>query len=278
MKKKSIRKSSCRPFVKWAGGKSQLLPELADRLPASFNRYFEPFVGGGALFFHLQPQEACLSDITPDLINSYHAVRNSVEDLIKDLAQHRYERKYFELLRAADRSAEFAEWSAVKKASRMIYLNKTCFNGLYRLNNEGFFNTPFGRYKNPKIVDEENLRRCSRALEKTRISHRSFETAAEEAEEGDFIYLDPPYVPLNSTSNFVGYSKDKFSGDTQKKLFDLCCLLDKKKVKFMLSNSSTPWVLETYNKFNMQLVKATRAINSKRLGRGKIDEVIVTNY
>lgn len=268
----------CKPFVKWAGGKSQLLPELIARIPNGFNRYFEPFIGGGALFFELQPNNAFLSDINPDLIGVYITVRDSVEPLIENLAKHRYEKEYFYKLRDMDKSPHFKRWDSVRKASRFIFLNKTCFNGLYRVNSKGYFNVPFGRYTNPKICDSDNLRACSCVLQGTDIEVQSFEYVVQKSRKNDFVYFDPPYAPLNATSYFTSYSKDGFDTNTQIKLKNVCIELDKKGVNFMLSNSSAPLILDLYKTFNIEFVKASRAINSKGTKRGKINEVIVRNY
>ena len=268
----------CRPFLKWAGGKTQLLPELVKRLPKSWNRYFEPFVGGGALFFRLLPKSAFLSDITPELVNAYIVVRDEVEALITELSKHKHNETYFYRLRSVDADKSFKRWSNARKASRLIYLNKTCFNGLYRLNKAGCFNTPFGKYKNPKIVDPVNLRACSHALKNATISVSSFEKVYNFARRGDLVYFDPPYVPLDKTSSFVSYSRNGFDLALQKELFKLCCKLNERGVKFMLSNSSHSWVTETYSCFRLEQVKANRAINSVAKKRGKIEEVLVTNY
>ena len=171
--------TDCKPFLKWVGGKGQLLAELRNRLPAHFNSYHEPFIGGGALFFALQPQNAHLSDINPELINCYQVVRDDVDELIEDLQKHIYEKDYFYKIRAADRTESFKDWTNIQKASRLIYLNKTCFNGLYRVNSKGQFNSPFGRYTNPTICNAENLRACSLALRSANIDLKSFEAVVD---------------------------------------------------------------------------------------------------
>ena len=269
---------ACRPFLKWVGGKTQLLPHLLSRVPSDFSKYFEPFIGGGALFLALQPPKAIISDINDELINTYTVVRDTPEELIRALRRHQYDADYYYKIRDVDRKASYSQWSPTRRAARTIYLNKSCFNGLYRVNSQGHFNTPFGRYVNPTICDAENLRACSKALESVTIKHSSFLTVADSAKPRDFVYFDPPYVPLSNTSNFTGYSSGGFEMKLQEELFELCVALDTKGVKFMLSNSSAPYVLERYSKFNLQLVNATRAINSVASKRGKIAEVIVTNY
>lgn len=267
-----------KPFIKWVGGKTQLLPELTSRIPSDFSKYFEPFIGGGALFFHLQSEESTLIDINEELTNAYTVIKYKTNELIADLQQHIYEKDYYYQLRNIDRTDEYKLWSDVQRASRLIYLNKTCFNGLYRVNSKGEFNTPMGRYKNPKIVDEVNLRACSLALQKAEIINGSFLEVEEKATIHDFVYFDPPYAPLNATSNFTDYSQKGFDEKMQLDLRDLCDRLDQKGVRFMLSNSNAPLILDFYQDYKIEFVYATRAINSKANKRGKIPEVIVTNY
>ena len=267
-----------KPFVKWVGGKTQLLPELTSRMPANFSRYFEPFLGGGALFFYLQPEQSTLTDINEELINVYRIIKYKTDELIADLQQHVYEKDYYYQIRNVDRTSEYKSWSDVRRASRIIYLNKCCFNGLYRVNSRGEFNTPMGRYKNPKIVDETNLKACSQALQKANIINGSFLEVEKKANSNDFVYFDPPYAPLNSTSNFTGYSRKGFDAEMQLSLRDLCDRLNHKGVRFMVSNSDAPLILELYQDYKIELVYATRAINSKANKRSKIPEVLVTNY
>ncbi len=275
---KNFEKVACSPFLKWPGGKRQLLGELLKRLPREYNRFFEPFVGGGALFFKIKPNYGYISDINPDLINLYEVIQNNVEELIKSLKKHKNTEKYFYELRGTDRFDEYKYWSKVEKASRLIYLNKTCFNGLYRMNSDGYFNVPFGFYKNPKIVDEDNLIACSALLKKTEITSASFEAVERKARKGDFVYFDPPYVPLNKTSSFTKYYKDDFDLDSQFALREVCDKLTKRGVYYMLSNSYTETVKDLYKNYNAKIVKASRAINCKAEGRGKINELIITNY
>lgn len=267
-----------KPFLKWAGGKSQLLPELVKRIPQNYERYFEPFAGGAALFFNLQPRKAFLVDANENLINTYRVIKDQVEDLIDDLKQHVYDSDYYYHIRNIDRTDDYQAWSAVQKASRLIYLNKTCFNGLYRVNAKGEFNTPFGRYSNPTILNEGRLRACSRALQQTNLIAGSFLSIEKKIKSKDFVYFDPPYAPLSATANFTGYSQEGFDESMQEELKTLCDRLNSRGVKFMLSNSSAPIILELYRFYKVEFVFASRTINSKAKNRGKIPEVIVTNY
>jgi DNA adenine methylase len=272
--------SNPRPFLKWVGGKTQLLPELRSRLPKQYDRYFEPFLGGGALFWDLLPERAVLSDANLELINAYRVVRNDVEWLIESLKEHVYEKDYYYRIREWDRSDEFYFLSPLKKASRFIYLNKTCFNGLHRVNAQGHFNVPMGDYKNPLICDEENLRACSEVLQKVELYTQHFQPLEPIVipESGDFVYFDPPYAPLSATSDFTSYNATGFSAEAQAALRDYCITLDKRGVKWMLSNSSAPMILDLYRDFNVELVDARRSVNCKGGDRGSVKEVIVRNY
>ena len=266
------------PIVKWVGGKRQLMFELLKNMQENYNRYFEPFIGGGALFFELQPDNAYISDMNEELINLYKVVRDNVEELITDLQKHDISKEYFIEIRNIDRTEEYKNWSNVKKASRFIYLNRTCFNGMYRVNSKGEFNVPFGHYKNPRILDENNLINCSNLLQRTEIRHADFSEILKKVKKGDFVYFDPPYVPLSETSSFTSYTKDGFDLDMQFKLRDVCDELDSMGVKFLLSNSDTKLVNELYENYNIKKVFASRQINANADGRGKITEVLVRNY
>lgn len=275
----SISAITCRPFLKWAGGKRQLLPYLTRNAPKLYNRYFEPFIGGGALFFHLKPKNAYISDINPDLINTYKVIRDDADELVAALKVHKNTERYFYKIRNVDRNGKYKRWSCVEKAARLIYLNKTCFNGLYRVNSEGFFNAPYGFYKNPKIIDITNLRECSKVLKRVTVGCHSFLEIEKKIKREDFVYFDPPYVPLTNTSNFRSYSKESFDDNMQFELKELCDRLDKKSVRFMLSNSYTSLVKDLYSKkYRVKVVKANRTINCNGTKRGKINELIVTNY
>lgn len=271
-------KSETYPIVKWVGGKRQLMFELIKNMPKSYNRYFEPFIGGGALFFELQPEQAYISDMNEELINLYSVVRDNVYELIKDLSKHEVSKEYFLEIRNIDRTEQYTELSDVERASRFIYLNRTCFNGMYRVNSQGQFNVPFGHYKNPRIIDENNLLNCSELLKKTEIKCADFSEILTKVKKGDLVYFDPPYVPLNDTSSFTSYTKYGFDINMQFKLRDVCDELDNKGVKFMLSNSDTKLVNELYVNYEIKKVFASRQINANADGRGKITEVLVRNY
>ena len=266
------------PIVKWVGGKRQLMYELEINMPKTYNRYFEPFIGGGALFFYLQPDNAYISDMNEELINLYQVVRDNVDELITDLQKHDISKEYFMEIRNIDRTEEYQNWSNIQKASRFIYLNRTCFNGMYRVNSKGEFNVPFGHYKNPRILDGNNLINCSNLLQRTEIKHADFSEILKKVKKGDFVYFDPPYVPLSETSRFTSCTKDGFDMDMQLSLRDVCDELDSMGVKFLLSNSDTQFVNELYENYNIKKVFASRQINANADGRGKITEVLVRNY
>lgn len=268
----------CRPFLKWAGGKTQLLEALIKRMPTSYNRYMEPFLGGGALFFALQPKRSYLADFNSDLINCFTVVRDNVSDLIEELKKYRYEREMYYAVRDLDRTQEFEKMSAVARAARFIYLNKTCFNGLYRVNSKGHFNVPFGSYKDPRILDEENLRACGEALSSVILKQGSFEEIAEIADKDDFVYFDPPYAPVSETADFTSYVTGGFDAASQEVLLLTCLKLHQKGVKWMVSNSNAALIQELYRGFKVETVEAGRAINSKAEKRGPVLELIIRNY
>lgn len=268
------------PFLKWVGGKRQLMNEIEPLIPSKISTYYEPFIGGGAVFLNQQPKRAVINDYNAELINVYKMVRDNVEELIEDLATHENESEYFYKIRLQDREEGFDELSALKRASRVIYLNKTCFNGLYRVNSSGEFNTPFGRYKSPNIVNEPVLRAVSKYLQNNDIQLLSgdFEDALKGARKGAFVYLDPPYDPLSKSSNFTGYVEGGFDSDQQKRLRDVCIKLDQKGVNFLLSNSATTFIKDLYQDFEIIEVGAKRHINSVASKRGEVTEVLVRNY
>ena len=266
------------PFLKWAGGKRQLLSQIDKYIPITFNKYIEPFVGGGALFFYLLPKNAILIDNNWELINSYMVIKKNVHELIDCLIKHRYNKEYYYKVRALDRNTEkYNLLSKTEKAARTIFLNKTGYNGLFRVNQKGFFNVPFGRYKNPKICDTKNLIAVHYALKPVKIIHNSFEHCLEYAEEDDFVYLDPPYYPISDTSLFTSYTKYDFGKEAQVKLHEIFQELDQKGCKVLLSNSYSDFIINLYKGFRIEILKAKRAINSKSNRRGEIKEVLIMN-
>lgn len=269
------------PVVKWVGGKRQLLDDLTPLFPKRITSYCEPFLGGGAVLFKLQPGTACVNDINTELIQMYEVIRDQVDELITDLSGHPNEETHFYKVRDWDRNKEqYQTLSKVQRASRIIYLNKTCFNGLFRVNNTGQFNTPFGHYKNPNIVNEPTLRAVSAYFRQADITFNNVEYSniLADVKKGTFVYLDPPYDPVSETSNFTGYSKGGFDRSEQIRLRECCDELNRRGIKFMLSNSATDFIKEQYGAYNITLVKAKRAINSDATKRGHVDEVVVRNY
>lgn len=272
-----------KPFLKWAGGKRQLLPQFEACFPAGFKRYIEPFVGGGAVFFYLWntgklPREVFLFDNNEELINVYRMVRDKVDDLIRLLAAHqeRHDRDYYYRIRGLDR--QNVRLAAEEKAARTVYLNKTCYNGLYRVNRRGQFNVPMGRYKNPQILSEKVLRAAHIALQGATIETLDFRKIINRAEPGDFFYFDPPYDPLSKTASFTAYTAGSFKDEDQQALAQVFGQLTAKGCLCMLSNSCTPFILELYKDFRIEMVQAKRAVNSDAKGRGIIPEVVVLNY
>lgn len=268
------------PFLKWVGGKRQLIPAINKYSPKRFATYYEPFVGGGAILFELQPKKAVINDFNAELINTYNVIKNQPEQLIEDLKTHLNESEYFYHIRSLDRNDDYNKLSNLKKASRIIYLNKTCYNGLYRVNNSGEFNAPFGKYKNPNIVNEHTIRAVSKYLNSNNITILSgdFENALKNIRKGAFVYFDPPYDPVSKSSNFTGYIQGGFDIYDQVRLRDLCDKLDRRGIKFLVSNSKTQLILDLYSNYNINFVKANRAINSKASKRGEVDEVLIRNY
>lgn len=267
-------------IVKWAGGKSQLLAQFDKFFPEKIDYYIEPFLGSGAVFFHAKrkfnPKKILLADINEELINAYVIVRDKVDALIQALKKHKeqHSKEYYYKIRAQDPST----LSDVERAARFVYLNKTCFNGLYRVNSKGKFNVPIGSYKNPGILKEEVLREASKLLQGANIRVMPFEKVLELAAKGAFIYFDPPYYPLTKTSSFTAYTKEVFLEQEQKKLAEVFDKLDKKGCKLMLSNSDHPFIQKLYKEFRQERVHAKRMINCDATKRGSITELIVLNY
>lgn len=274
-----IPKVTCpRPFLKWAGGKSRLIPQYEPYLPKNYQTYYEPFLGGGALFFYLQPKKAVLTDINFELINTYCCVRDRVDDLIALLQEHKSNhnknsRDYYYSVRAKTFNDELAQ------AARFIYLNKTCYNGLYRVNSQGKFNVPLGKYKNPNICPVDLLRSASDILSNSEIKQADFTKVLNSANSSDdFVFLDPPYHPISDTSYFTGYSIYRFSENQQIKLRDTFKELSERGVKVMLSNSDCDFIRSLYSSFTIHTISAGRSINSNTKKRGKITEVLITSY
>jgi len=269
------------PFLKWVGGKRQIIDKLLIHIPNLFKNYYEPFLGGGALFFtlyntgQLNNKKIFLSDFNQELIDCYVAIRDDVQSVIYYLKDHYYDHDYYYHIR--DLEPNFL--SLTERAARTIYLNRTGFNGLYRVNKKGKFNVLFGRYVNPTICDEKNLIAVSSALKDVIILCCSFvEIAYDNIEKHDFIYFDPPYIPISKTSHFVNYNKMGFSWDDQDKLFRIFSLLTKRKAYAMLSNSYIDWVIKKYQEFNQNIIFAKRRVNSRGSKRGPVKELLILNY
>lgn len=262
------------PFVKWAGGKRSVLRHLLPLVPQSFGRYFEPFIGGGAMFFALQPKCAFLSDNNRRLVRAYKAIRDAPAPVIALLGSYPHDKEFFLRLRAsridAAGDAEVAAW--------LVYLNKTCFNGLYRVNRRNEFNVPFGRYSNPVICDAPRLRACSEALQGVELTCADFESVGAQARPGDFVYFDPPYLPVSKTSSFTAYTSDGFGLTEHRRLRDLARDLKARGVSVLISNSSAPAIEDLYSDraFSVIRIEVNRAINSNGQGRGKIAELAIT--
>lgn len=270
------------PFTKWTGGKRQLLGELRSYMPETYGRYFEPFVGGGALFFDLAPEQAVINDFNEELINAYRQIKNNPAELINLLIKHKENnsKDYYLELRSADRDGRISRMTGVERAARILYMLRVDFNGLYRVNSKNQFNVPYGRYKNPKIVDVDLLYQISEYLNENDIEilQTDFAEAVKDAQTGDFVYFDPPYIPLNETSSFTSYTHEGFSYEEQVRLRNTFKELTERGVYAMLSNSSNPLVEELYKDFNIYFVEAQRTNGAKSSSRGKISEIIVTNY
>jgi len=274
-----------KPFLKWVGGKRGLLSQLLEKFPSEFANYHEPFLGGGAVFFelyargYLKDKKVYLSDINSELINTYNVVKNYPLDLISNLEiyKEKHSQDFYYKTRALDREDEFFKISELERATRFIYLNKTCFNGLYRVNKKGYFNTPIGSYKNPNIVDRDTILSASEALQNAIISNKPFDEVVHNATKNDLVYFDPPYYPLNVTSSFTAYNENDFLDDKQKELFNVFEELHEKECFVLHSNSDTNFIKDLYQEHSIDFVQANRFINSKSSGRGKINEVLIRN-
>lgn len=266
--------SNVKPVLKWAGGKTQMLNDIIPRMPKQYGKYIEPFIGGGALFFNIGPNESVISDSNPELINLYSQLANHCNEIIDMLSFYKNDEEFYYQVRAKD----WLDCEPIEAAARTIYLNRTCYNGLYRLNKKGFFNTPYGKYKNPNICNPEKLQMASQALKDTQIICGDYlEVLGKFAEAGDFIFLDPPYVPISDFSDFKRYTKEQFYEQDQRNLANEVKRLVDKGCYVMLTNSNHPLVHELYAPYNIEIIQTKRNINrngNKRTG----EDVIVTAY
>ncbi|MGF1493344.1 MAG: DNA adenine methylase [Microcoleaceae cyanobacterium] len=267
-----------RPFLKWAGGKGRLIRQYTPNFPKYFRTYYEPFLGGGAIFFHLRPQYSILTDFNPELINVYCCVRDHVDGVISELREHefnhfQYQQSYYYAIRASEPTEK------VQQAARILYLNKTCFNGLYRENSRGKFNVPMGRYKKPRICNPDLLHVASEALQDSQIEAKPFNDILQVADSShDFVYFDPPYHPISATSSFTAYNRYAFREQDQVRLAHVFRELANRGVRVMLSNSNSPLIHQLYQDFPIHQIKAIRAINSNAQRRGAITELLITSY
>lgn len=275
-------KGDITPILKWAGGKRKLIPEIKKRIPENYNTYFEPFVGGGSVFLTLQPDKCCVNDFNSELINVYSVVKNNLTELIEILKVHKekHSKEYYYQIRTLDRTGDIEQMNAIERAARIIYLNHTCYNGLYRVNSKGQYNTPMGKYVNPKILDENNLIKANKYFNEHNVIFLNgdyYETFAY-MKENDFVYLDPPYDPITASSAFTMYTELGFNKDDQIKLKEFCDKLTEKNIKFLQSNSDTKFIRELYKDYKIEIVQMPRMINSKGDKRQNINEVLISNY
>ena len=271
------------PILKWVGGKRQLIGEISQLLPRDLSKrlYCEPFVGGGAVLFHIQPKKAIISDLNAELINVYEVVRDHPDELIESLARHENTPEHFYQVRSLDRDPLFEHVSDIERASRIIYLNKTCYNGLFRVNRAGEFNSPFGYYKQPNIVNEAGVYALSRYFRENDIEilASDYESLlSRELPEKTFVYLDPPYHPISETSSFTGYVQGGWTAESQRRLKDVCDSLTERGIHFMQSNSSAEFIKDLYQDYIITSVQATRSVNSVGASRGAVEELIIRNY
>lgn len=275
--------SEIQPFLKWAGGKRQLLPAIKNFIPYKYTTYYEPFVGAGAVFFSIQPTKAVINDTNRELINCYRTIKEYPEKLLEICQQHkkRHSKEHYYKLRAQDRRNNFKLISSIERAARIIYLNKTCFNGLFRVNSRGQFNVPYGKYSNPCIADPSVIRAVSAYLNdaSVKIIEGDFERAVARARKGAFIYFDPPYHPISDTSSFTGYSINGFGEAEQTRLRDTCNKLSDRGCQVLVSNSNADFIRDLYDdpRYEIVEIKASRSINAVGSKRGKISEVLIYN-
>lgn len=271
------------PFLKWAGGKRQLIPVIKKYIPRKYTQYHEPFVGAGAVLFSLQPAKSVINDTNPELINCYEVIRDYPDELLSLCVNHEKNnsKEYYYKLRSQDRHDKFQELSPIERAARIIYLNKTCFNGLFRVNSQGQFNVPYGDYINPTIADPAIINAVSTFLNQraVKICRGDFSESVSKAKKGSFVYFDPPYHPISDTSSFTGYSMDGFGCHEQERLKLLCDNLADRGCNVLISNSNAPLIRELYSdsRYEIVEVKASRAINSVGAKRGKVGELLIYN-
>jgi DNA adenine methylase len=281
-----LRGPAPRPFLKWVGGKGKLVPRLKAMMPKGAHRmrYVEPFLGGGAMFFALHPTDAVVADMNPDLVQTYECVRDSLPELTKVLGRlerlHRHdpEATYYAVRNRFNMGKAGSGVDVVGRAARFIYLNRTCFNGVYRVNKAGHFNVPIGRYTNPLILDDSTLRAARWALKNVALERGSFVDTLSGVGRGDFVYLDPPYEPLSKTANFTSFTKEGFTHVDQTALAKQVAEISKRGAKVMVSNSDTTLVRTLYRGYDIQEIKAARAVNSKATARGDVIELVIRNY
>lgn len=270
------------PIVKWAGGKTQLLGEMTSLLPTEkITTYCEPFLGGGAMLFYIQPEVAYINDINSGLMNVYNVIKYYPEALIAELSGYENTAEFYSRIRGLDRDFErFSALSAVQQAARFIYLNKTCFNGLYRENRQGQFNVSYGKYKNPNFINASGIRSMSQYFNSANIIFTSidFSLVLNNLTSGTFVYLDPPYDPISETANFISYTKYGFTKEDHKRLRECCDALTARGIKFILSNSDTDFIRSLYAGYDITEVFAKRFINCNGNGRGDVKELIIRNY
>jgi DNA adenine methylase len=282
MRKNNKKNVILSPVVKWVGGKRQLLDDIIPLLPDYFSTYVEPFVGGGALLFEIQPKKAIVNDLNHELINLYKVIKDNPNELLSLLEEHELNNseEYFYQIRALDRSESYNEMSDIEKAARIIYLNKTCYNGLFRVNQSGQFNSPYGKYKNPNIVNKPVVLAMANYFQNNNITllNGDYKMALKKLRKGAFVYFDPPYMPISSSSSFTGYTENGFDKKQQIELKEECDKLNSRGIKFLLSNSDHPFIRDLYKDYEIITVRAKRSINSNSNKRGEINEVLVRNY
>jgi DNA adenine methylase len=288
----SLKYKELKPVLKWAGGKRQIINQLIEAMPKKFNKYYEPFIGAGALFFEIKPNISYINDINFEISNLYIVLSNKLKTSKLIELLNEYENKHNNLetlesksefyyqVRALDRLDSFKKLKDYEVLARTIYLNKACFNGIFRLNSAGYFNVPFGKKDKINLYDSENLESINNFLtnSNTKVLNGDFETALKDVSKGDFVYFDPPYDVIKDKSSFTAYSKDGFGKADQERLAKLFIELDKKGAYLMLSNHNTQLIRELYSRFNIKVINAKRMINSKGSGRGNVEEVLITNY